>query len=263
MRRFPFAALTVLIMASLACGLLDVPTTDPAEPAVSDDTDVPAPTATISPTDTPVPTSTPDAAATAAFSATQSASDVRNELDDLFEGSDEVSYQEGSLLWKQPDPISINMRGPDDSFIPLDEDISAGNFIIKSDVTWEATGILICGLIFRSEPDITDGKQYAFLFLRFSGAPAWDIEVHQFGRFRNSPTGVNYSQDVDLRNGKTNQILIVVQDDHFIVYINQERQGRFFDYSKQRMDGYFGFLASQDSGNGTCEYENTWIWSLD
>lgn len=34
-------------------------------------------------------------------------------------------------------------------------------------------------------------------------------------------------------------------------------------YSKQRMDGDFGFFARQDAGNGYCEFENSWVWSLE
>jgi hypothetical protein len=29
------------------------------------------------------------------------------------------------------------------------------------------------------------------------------------------------------------------------------------------MDGAFAFLAVQESGTGSCEFENSWIWSLD
>lgn len=155
------------------------------------------------------------------------------------------------------------MTGPDYQIVDVDEGLTAGNFIFKSDVTWEASGILICGVIFRSEQNLLEGKQYQFPYLRLSGLPAWAIEVHEFGRFRNSPTDIKFSNALNLENGATNQLVLVVQNDNFTVYINQVRQGRFYDYSKQRMDGYFGFFASQDAGNGYCEFENSWVWSLE
>jgi hypothetical protein len=208
------------------------------------------------------PTSTPDVAATAAVRATQSAADALGELDILL-GDTDIPYKDGLLLWQQTEPFKISMRGPDYQITEVDEDVTAGNFIFKSDVTWQASGIVICGAVFRSEPNLLYGRQYQFPYLRLSGLPAWAIEVHEFGSFKNSPTDIKFSDALDLINGATNQFVLVVQDDNFTVYINQVRQGRFYDYSKQRIEGYFGFIARQDSGNGYCEFENSWIWSLD
>ena len=92
----------------------------------------------------------------------------------------------------------------------------------------------MCGAIFRSEPDMDKGKQYQFVFLRFSGLPAWAIEVHEYGQFRNSPTKTKFSDALDLDNGATNEFMLVVQDDHFTLYLNEARQGTYYDYSKQR-----------------------------
>ena len=107
------------------------------------------------------------------------------------------------------------------------------------------------------------GKQYKFFFLRLSGLPAWAIELHEFGYFKNSPTSVKTSNALDLRNGSTNQFVLLVQDDNFTVYLNGVRQGRYYDYSKQRANDLLGFIASQDSGTGECRFENSWVWSLD
>ena len=134
---------------------------------------------------------------------------------------------------------------------------------MKSDVTWEASGIIICGIMFRSEPNLEKGKQYQFIYLRLSGLPAWEIDVFEFGRYKNSPSKTQYSNAIDQDNGATNQVVLVAQDEQFTVYINRARQGRYFDYSKQRMDGSFAFQGFQDSGTGSCNFENSWIWSLE
>jgi hypothetical protein len=126
-----------------------------------------------------------------------------------------------------------------------------------------ASGIIICGTVFRSEPDLEMGKQYRFAFLRLSGLPAWEIDVFEFGRYKNSPTDVKFSGALDQGNGATNEFVLVARDDQFNLYINKTREGRFFDYSKQRTQGVLGFLGAQDSGNGTCKFENSWVWSLD
>jgi hypothetical protein len=205
---------------------------------------------------------TPDVTGTAIANATLTAGDVIRELDAVLAGED-IPYKRGHLAWQQNDLLNIEMSGPDHKTLEIDEDLSAGDFILKSDVTWDATGLLLCGAIFRSEPSLEEGKQYKFLFLRFSGLPAWAIEVHEFGQYKNSPTKTKFSDALDLANGATNQVLLAVQDDHFTLYLNKARQGTYYDYSKQRADGSFGFLGMQQSGKGSCEFENSWVWSLD
>lgn len=239
----------------MACG-----TAAPA-PTATSTPEPPTLTPTAVPTSTPVPTATPNKTATIAAKATQSADDVLAELDGIL-AKEDISYKDGSLLWKQETPLVIDMEGPSGFFQPFAEGEIARNFILKSDVTWEASGIIVCGIAFRSEPDFREGKQYNFLYLRFSGAPAWAIEFHEFGYFKNSPTKIQYSNAVDLENGATNELVIIVREDEFRVFINGTSQGRYFDYSKQQLEGSFAALATQDSGEGKCEYENMFVWAL-
>jgi hypothetical protein len=255
MKRKPLLAFLILVLASLACGAAAPeaePTGTPVPPTSS-------PTATETPT--LVPTATPNRTATIAAKATQSAGDALAELDEILAG-EEISYQDGSLLWQQETPLNIDMSGPAYQYTPFAEGKTAGDFILKSDVTWNASGILICGIMFRSEDDFEQGRQYQFLFLRFSGAPAWAIQFHEFGYFKNSPTKVQYSSAVDLTNGATNQMVIIARGEEFKVFINKIDQGRYFDYSKQRSDGIFAVLGNQDSGEGKCEFDNTFVWAL-
>ncbi|MDX1377900.1 MAG: hypothetical protein R3307_03555 [Anaerolineales bacterium] len=262
MKRYSYYSLLVLLFMSLACGAQG---TSPEPVTVQpESTETPAPTDTPFPTETPtpLPTVTPDVEATVAVRATDSASDVFNELGRLLDASD-VAYQDGHLAWQQTDEMNIQLSGPDFAIVGIDEDLTAGDFIFKSDVTWEATGLLFCGAVFRSEPNLEEGKQYQFVFLRLSGLPAWTIEVHEFGYYKNSPTDVRTSQALDLRNGATNQFVLVVQDDNFTLYLNEVRQGKYYDYSMQRTNGAIGFMGYQDSGSGMCKFENSWVWSLD
>lgn len=254
--RFLIVSLLVAMISSSCQAFAPEPTpTITPEPPTATSTPLPTETAT------PIPTATPNLAATAAFKATQSAGDVAAEIKDLL-GDMELDFETGSLLWQQKEPLGVQMSGPESRYQPFAEDVEGKNFIIKSDVTWKATGIIVCGIIFRSEPNLAEGDQYEFLFLRFSGSPAWAIEYHEFGYFSNSPTGVKYSGAVDLDNGATNQIMMVANDNEFTVFINGVRQGRYFDNSSQRMDGDFAVLGLQDSGEGSCEFTNTWVWEL-
>ena len=247
----------ILITACGNIGIVELTST-------SAPTDTPAPTLTPLPTDTatPLPSATPDITATAAAKATESADAILAELDNLLADT-EIPYKEGHLAWQQTEPLTIKLTGPDDQLLPVDDELTAGNFILKSDVTWTASGIIICGAVFRSEPDLQMGKQYQFTFLRLSGLPAWTISVFEFGNYKNSPTDVKFSGALDQGNAATNEFVLVAQDDQFNLYINQNREGRFFDYSKQRTQGSFGFLGLQDSGDGICEFENSWVWALD
>ncbi|MBL8090772.1 MAG: hypothetical protein KF758_03545 [Anaerolineales bacterium] len=249
-------ALMIFVIVSLACagvGAEPIPTSTPEPPTVT-----PEPTKT----PTLVPTATPNRTATVQAQATVSANEVLAELEDVL-GETEIPYQNGRLLWKQDEKLDIEMSGPDGRFVKFAENVVGRNFILKSDVTWNSTGILVCGAIFRSEDNIREGKQYHFVFLRFSGAPAWAIEFYDFGYFKNSPSGVKYSSAVNLANDATNQFVLVAQEGEFTVFINEVRQGRFFDYSEQRKEGAFAFFAGQDSGEGSCEYENSWVWELE
>lgn len=260
MKRFPIFVLVASVLLIVACVApgMAAPTATPAP------TDTPQPTFTPLPTETPtlVPTSTPDTTATAVAMATETADAVLTDLDKML-GDSEIAYKEGHLAWQQAKPMSVNLHGPSTDYLEVGQNLTASDFILKTDVTWNATGLLVCGVTFRSEPNLEVGRQYQFLFMRFSGLPAWAIEVHEFGYFKNSPTDVQYSAAVDQGNDGTNQIILIARGEQFNLYINKVSQGRYFDYSKQRMDGAFAFLAAQESGDGSCEFENSWVWSLD
>jgi len=260
MKRFLYFTLFVSLLLT-ACG--SIPGLNPATPT-SAPIMTSAPTLTPLPTDTPtpIPTSTPDITATAAAKATESSRAILAELDKLLADTD-VPFKEGRLAWQQTEPLTIELTGPEDKILAIDENLTASNFVLKSDVIWTASGIIICGAIFRSEPDLEQGRQYRFSFLRLSGLPAWAIEVHEFGRYQNSPTDTKFSGALDQGNEATNQFVLVAWEDQFHLYINQHREGRFFDYSKQRTEGAFAFLAFQDSGKGSCKFENSWVWAFD
>jgi hypothetical protein len=256
--------LMLVSMSAIACGSfpsLSQPATSTPLPT---DTPVPTFTSTSLPTETstPQPTSTPDAAATQMAKATETAGDVLAELDKYLGNDSDIPYKDGHLIWQQSEKSTLNLTGPDNGFLAI-ENIEAGNFVFKADVTWEATGLLICGSVFRSEPDLEKGKQYMFSYLRLSGLPAWSIDVNRYGRYQGTVSNFRTSGALDLSNGSTNQFVIVAQDNEFTVYINRLREGRYYDSSSQISEGSLGFFGAQDSGKGTCDFKNAWIWSLD
>lgn len=264
MKRFSYSVLLFIILLT-ACSAASAEPTATATSIPPTETPVP-PTSTPLPTDTPTqtPTSTPDVAATAAVVATESAAGILSQLDSLL-GDTDVPYKDGHLVWQQSKPAKIEMQGPQstDQILPVDENLSVKDFIMTSDVSWNASGVIICGAIFRSEAELERGKKYEFYFYRLSGLPAYFIDVWENSMFLNSITKDKYSQELNVSNDATNQFTLVAQDNQFTVFLNGKRQGRFFDNSKQLAEGYFGFLAWQESGTGNCEFSNSWIWSLD
>jgi hypothetical protein len=246
------ALASLLLFTALACSIsTTTPSVTTAPPAP---TNAPPPTA--------MPSPTPNAAATRSAQATQTAAVRANEIKAILAQYD-IPADTGHLLWDQDQPIAITLTGPEAEFKPFATDISASDFVIQTDVTWETNSWPICGIWFRSDKNFEDGAQYRFLFLRLSGLPAWDIEYHKYDRFVFNVTGqVKYSNDLDLNDGATNQFLIVADGNEFTVYINGNRQGRYFDDSKKLSEGYFAFSGMQDGNETTCTFKNTWIWAL-
>lgn len=227
------------------------------------------PTGTAPPTSTPLPADTPAPETTVtpfiALTATVEAAGVLSELDVHVGSNSDVAYREGYLAWRQVEPVTIDMSGPQKDagmLQPLAENSDPANFIFKSDVTWNASGILICGLAFRSEPDLERGTQYQFYFYRLSGLPAYKIDVYSAGRFKNTISDIKYSDGIESENDASNEFVLVAHEDQFTVYINGRRQGQFYDTSLQREDGFLAFLAWQDSGKGSCTFEDSWLWIM-
>jgi len=232
-------------------------------PSISPSPLPPTSTPTPLPTETLTPTPTPNRTATAVVKATQGAASVVKELDTLLTNTD-IPYKNGHLAWQKKDSIDITLEQQGGIYDEIAKGIKAENFILKSDVTWNATGIVLCGALFRSEKNFEKGAQYKFLFLRLSGVPGWDIEFHNFGQYKSNVTGkIRFASALDLDNGATNQFVLVAQNNKFTVYINGVRQGQFTDDSKLASDGYLAFLGVEDSGESTCTFENSWLWILD
>lgn len=231
--------------------------------AASPPTRTPPPMTMPPPADTPVPR--PTVTPLIALTTTLEASVVLSELDVHVGPNSGFPYLEGHLAWQQTEPVTINMSGPQkDAGIlqPIAENSDPANFIFKSNVKWNASGLLICGLTFRSDPDIEKGKQYQFFFYRLSGLPAYKIDVYENGGFKNTISDVKYSDGIDSENDAANEFVLVARDDQFTVYINGREQGQFYDSSRQREKGFLAFLAWQDSGKGSCTFEDSWLWVM-
>lgn len=240
------------------------PTNTPIPPTATSE---PTATATLVPTDTPEPTptatATPDKTATAQFVATQTAEAVVAKVGKELEAVG-LSTDTGYLLWSQEEPVGITLDSYNQSlYDPFAQDPKASDFVLKSDIKWESTGgIAICGFMFRSEKNFEEGKQYQYRMLRLSGIPAWTIFYLQNGAFSKDVSQVRTNGAINQEQGSTNKVILIAEGEKFTLYINEVRVGTFFDYSKSMLDGYFAFLAAQESGKTTCTFSDTWVWAL-
>jgi hypothetical protein len=254
----------IVVSLVLACGV--------STPVAT--TSIPASTNTTVPTDTPeptvAPTATPDLAATqtaeaeAALKAKEA--DAKEKMDSL-----DIVSDPGSLKWVQSESVVVKNTGYwQFAYAPLVDGIEAENFVFKTEITWEATSLVYCGFVFRSateDPEKIDKSiHYKFYFMRFSGLPYWEIAAFKRnGAFSHFITGdkARFAGALNMDNGGTNEIVFVARGNEFTVFINGERQSRFFDDSNISSKGYFAGLSDQDTGSSSCTFENGWLWILE
>jgi hypothetical protein len=249
-----------------------VPVIDTPQPSATPaPTDTPQPTSTETPlpTDTPTevptdtPTPTPDLAATEQALATQQvealiADKIAPELEKLG-----LSVEDGYLAWSSAAPENVRVFDYNTRvFSEIGDGLSLGDFVLFTDAAWESTeGLVTCGIIFRAEPEITQGDYYLFQALRLSGFPGWDIELWDGNNFvKNVTDRVQSNRIIDQGNGATNSYMLVVQGDKMTAYANGTRLRS--QYDKRRADGQLAFYAWQNSGESTCTFSNGWIWAL-
>jgi hypothetical protein len=171
----------------------------------------------------------------------------------------------GELGWMQTESHPIEMTSYQEELMqPFADDLVANDFILKSDITWTSTGGLVtCGFNFRSERDVEKGEQYRFEMLRLSGLPVFFVSYLEFNRYMQNVSPLVTSRAIDQTQGATNEVIIFAEDGKFIVYINAERAGQYFDFGEKRSEGYFAFYAWQESGESTCAFDNTWVWLIE
>jgi hypothetical protein len=243
-------------------------------------TQAPQPSSTPAPTDTPIPTSTstplptetptkaptktptPDLMGTEVANAVLQAAEIADQIAPVLDKLG-FSPEDGSLAWYNGPPISIRIFDYNAAQIfQLGDDLNVEDFILSTDITWESSlGYAVCGIIFRAEPDITDGEYYIFQSMRLSGLPAWDIEFWDNNQYITAVSGgVQTNRAIQLDQGSTNSFMLVVQGDKMTAYANGTRLRT--QYDTHRADGLLALFAWQESGETTCTFSDTWVWAL-
>ena len=257
-----FVALLFLLGSNLACGLpfMQSPTATPMNTPIPTDTITPFPTNT----DTPLPTSTntpepPTATSTPNLKATQAAQQEQTARDELT--LLKLPSDTGHLDWHQDEAIALTLEGLNWKWKSFGDNVSAADFVLYSEMTWKTNGWPVCGAWFRGDKRWDKGDFYALQFLRFSGLPAWDIEYYKGGEITSIVSEqVRFSKYLSIQNGATNKFALAANGNEFKVFINDTFIGRYYDYSSKLTQGSFAFIASQESGDTTCTFDNSWVW---
>lgn len=235
-----------------------IPPTETSTPTETP-TNTPVPTETPTPTPTKTPTPDYNATKTVVAKATQDAltAEIKAELETL------GLPTEGQLAWAGTEDQTISVS----SYWESQYDLAADgkifeNFILKVDVQWDSkSGLAGCGVIFRADGKIENGKQYQLLMMRLSGAPAWDIEYYDNGKFVSNAMGeVKYNSVMDITGGATNTFYLLADKDKLSVYANGKRMGT--TSSTTLTKGKIAWLTWQESGETTCSFKNAWVWQL-
>ncbi len=268
---------TLLVVVSTGCGSISVtpvlPTIEPityitvtSAPTktriIPSDTPLPTETPTPIPTKTPEPSATLDLQATDAFQATEASSvvlaKVKKDLTPY-----KISLPPGNLVYVQSEPNELSLSSYGEArFDPFNDNLNVGDFILKTDVTWDSkTGLAGCGLFFHTEQDYKEGERFVFNTLRLSGYPGWDVEFHKQDQIVDVLTGeTQVSNKIKIESGSTNTYILMVKGSTITLYANNYRIGGV--EGTQRDSGYFAYFAWQESGQTTCTFSNTWVWEM-
>jgi hypothetical protein len=262
--KFFITTLLVVIMVSAtnaACGLpflakpTPTPTINPTPTFTPTFTPTLTLTSTPSPTNTSTPTATPtlDLKATQAFEHAQVARDILSELS--------LPADSGKLGWYQTVGTAIILSDRSVQMNRINELKKIGDFVFATEMTWDTDAWPVCGLMFRVDNRWGKGNYYVAQFLRFSGLPGWDIEYFKDGELAGIPTEkTRFSSYLNLDSGAKNEIVLASVGNEFKLWINNNFEGRYYDYDSKLKDGGLAFLGWQYSGKTTCTFNNSWIW---
>jgi len=184
--------------------------------------------------------------------------DILDDLEDY-----DISAEGGSLSWLATLPVTLTVDTYGaNQYELIDPKLVAGDFVFQTEATWESTGGLAgCGYVFRSSRSLSRGSYYEFFSIRLSGLPLWYATYWKEGILEKLLTP-NYptSGAIRQKNGSTNRLAVVARGDRFTFYANGDRMGSVVD--NHLKEGRIGVFAGQESGETTCIFNNSWVWTM-
>lgn len=176
-----------------------------------------------------------------------------------------VDPHQGELAWIHP-PVTIQTEGYmqyayANQFIAT----AARDFVVAADITWNTRfGTTGCGFVVRSDGNEESINQYLVIATR--GGNGRVLFVTQ----RNGQVIDNESKDIyangidplfEWQNDTTNRVVVVGRGEVFTIYTNGTKIGEVTAQAGYDR-GFVAFVALNESGDTTCQYDNVWLWLL-
>jgi hypothetical protein len=177
-----------------------------------------------------------------------------------------IDPTQGRVGWIHP-PITIEIEGYlqhgyDNQFI----ETVAADFVVAADITWNTQyGSTGCGYVVRSDGNEEAFNQYLIIATRGAEGHVGFI-VQRDGEISIDESEDIYANGIDplfeWQNDTTNRIVVVGQGDLFTIYTNGTKIGeQTIEAGFEK--GFVAFVALNESGYTTCQYDNAWLWLMD
>jgi hypothetical protein len=173
-----------------------------------------------------------------------------------------VDPSEGELAWIHP-PVSIDVEG----YLQYDYinhfiGTLVSDYVVSSDITWNTdTGLAGCGYVLRSDGNEEAINQYMVIASRGGAGTVFFVTVTE-GEFLHE---LNFATDADpqfeWQNDFTNRLTVVARGNSFTIFTNGTQIAQVTDDTYTR--GFVAMVALSESQQTHCEFNNTWLWSLD
>jgi hypothetical protein len=162
----------------------------------------------------------------------------------------------GGELAGQIDTKTIDLSGQDNVVQWQNFKGSYHNFAVGTTIQWgPGTDTDYCGVLLRN----ADDKNLYTLQIDRQGRLVLSVKIDD--QWQKDLTGSGSL--IKTAATDTNELVVIAQDDSFLVYLNGQYADKFTD--NRISDGAVGILAGTFEGShkSRCTHTNSWLWSLD
>ncbi|MCI0394191.1 MAG: hypothetical protein L0332_28405 [Chloroflexi bacterium] len=141
----------------------------------------------------------------------------------------------------------------------------ARDFVLAADITWNTRfGTTGCGFVIRTDGNEEAFNQYMVIATRGAQGHVGFI-IMQNGEVLDDEITDFYATGIDplfeWQNDTTNRLVVVGRGNTFSIYTNGTKLGDVTP-SVAFDRGFIAFVALNESGDTTCQYNNAWLWLL-
>jgi hypothetical protein len=139
------------------------------------------------------------------------------------------------------------------------------DFVLAADITWNTDyGSTGCGFVLRSDGKEEALNQYLVIATRFGNGRVGFAIMEDGNVLTNEITDIYATQHdplFDWQNDSTNRLAVVGRGNTFTIYTNGTLIGEVTP-SRVYERGFVAFVALNESGTTTCQFDNAWLWHI-